>query len=132
MKKNCVIVDNNGKTIRFTPSAMAEGTGEHVTISMVTPKTFIRQHQVNSYYGRHEIAVHIPADFSGAFYLYIMVGRKSVKLFRLCIEAKNGTVTHATVLPDDHDPEDFEEPYLNIRFPYEAWYHYPNASWCRY
>lgn len=133
MKKNYIIMSNNGEFIHFTPSAMAEGSDEHVTISMITPKPFTRKHQMNDYYGRREIAAHIPAGFNGTFYLYIMVGRGSnAKRFRLWIEAEDGAATLAAFLPDDHNLEEFNEPIINIRFPYQAWEHYPNTAWCRY
>lgn len=112
-------------SIIFTPSAMAEGSHEHVTISVVAP-AFPRRRQYNVETGRHEIAVHIPTGFSGRFWVYVAVDhnprqRYVAKWFRISITVEKGVITEVINIREDY-PDEYEPPYIKVRFPSGYWY----------
>ena len=111
-------------SVMFTPSAMAEGS--HTVISVVTPHPFTRRHQRNTETGRREIAAYVPAGFSGSFWVYIAVDhnprKKYVsKWYRIKVTAENGVITEITNIRDDY-PDEYEPPYIKVRFPSGYWY----------
>ena len=111
---NCSIV--------FTPSAMAEDS--HTVISVVAP--FPRRHQHNVETGRREIVTYVPTGFSGRFLVYVAVDhnprQKYVsKWFRLGIKAEDGIITEIVNIRDDY-PDEYEPPYIRVRFPSGYWY----------
>ena len=110
------------RSIVFTPSAMTEGS--HTVISVVAP--FPKQHQYNVGTGRREIAAYVPTGFTGKFWVYVAVDhnprqRYVAKWFRLEIKAEDGIITEIINIRDDY-PDEYEPPYLKVRFPSGYWY----------
>ena len=103
---------------------MAEGY--HTVISVVAPTCFPRRHQYNIKTGRREIAAYVPTGFTGKFLVYVAVDhnprqRYVAKWFRLEIKAEDGVITEIVNIRDDY-PDEYEPPYIKVRFPSGYWY----------
>ena len=120
---NAYILFNNCSIV-FTPSAMAEGS--HTTISVVSPVPFPKRHQYNVETERRELVAYVPTGFSGRFWVYVAVDHNArhkyvSKWFRLKITVENGIITEIINIRDDY-PDDYEPPYIKVRFPSGYWY----------
>ena len=134
-KDNYIIINSN--SIIFTPSCKSRVDDSDMQIIAVTPVLFKKCYRYNPFYEQYESEIYIPESFSGSFTLYVYIdyreqGKLMPKCFKMEIECKNGIITSSGFVMGNHQPEDFDEEHINIRFPYQPWQHDLTAAWVKY
>lgn len=134
-KDNYIIINSN--SIIFTPSCKSRVDDSDMQIIAVTPVLFKKCYRYNPFYEQYESEIYIPESFSGSFTLYIYIdykeqGKLMPKCFKMEIECENGIITSSGFVMGNHQPEDFDEEHINIRFPYQPWQHDLTAAWVKY
>lgn len=134
-KDNYIIINDN--SVIFTPSCKSRIEDSYIQITIATPILFKKCYRYNPFYEQYESEVYVPEDFSGSFTLYIYIDHREqekliTKCFKMEIECENGIITNSGFVMGNHQPEDFDEEHINVRFPYQPWQHDLTAAWVRY